>query len=146
MQVAGNIILAALMDHSVQLWLETQRYWFRIPAGSVCHHGCAYTVLQTVQMPWVRNVVYGTVNYKEPWIVLTSGFLLSRYRHDCAKSDVKQYSLCWRYSFNCMASGLGLQHSDTVTMLAVRHFPRNKKYRQIKSCKTNVVDSTLYWL
>ena len=52
MQAAGNIILAALMDHSVQLWLETQRYWFRIPAGSdVCHQGCAYTVLQTVQMP-----------------------------------------------------------------------------------------------
>ena len=34
-----------------------------------------------------------------------------------------------------MASDLGLQHPDTVTMLAVRQFSQSKKYRKIKSCK-----------
>ena len=37
------------------------------PAGSnVCHRGCAYTVLQTVQRPGLRSVVDGTMNYRGP--------------------------------------------------------------------------------
>ena len=32
----------------------------------VCHRGCTYTVLQTVQRPGVYSAVYGTVDYKEP--------------------------------------------------------------------------------
>ena len=31
-----------------------------------CHHGCAYTVLQTIQRPGVHSAAYGTVHYKEP--------------------------------------------------------------------------------
>ena len=53
---------SATMAHSVQLWLETQRYWFRISAESdVFHRGCrpTYPVLQTFQMPGVFSVVYG---------------------------------------------------------------------------------------
>ena len=39
----------------------------RIPAGSdICHRGCAYVVLQTVQTSGVCSVVYGHVHYKEP--------------------------------------------------------------------------------
>ena len=47
------------------------------------------------------SAAYGTVHYKEPLqsfeirvghIDPASGFLLSRYFHDCAESDVKQYS------------------------------------------------------
>ena len=55
------------MAHLVQLWLENQRYWFRILAGSdVCHRGCANTVLQTFQRPGVRSVVYVIKHYEEP--------------------------------------------------------------------------------
>ena len=76
-------------------------YQVRIPVGpDICHRGCAYTVLQTVQRHGVYSAAYGTVHYKEPSksfeiIVGHSpalGFLLSRYCHDCAGSDVKQYS------------------------------------------------------
>ena len=53
--------------HSIRLWLKTQRYWARIPAGSdIYHWGCAYTVLQTVPRYGVCSAVYGTVHYKEP--------------------------------------------------------------------------------
>ena len=61
---ADNIVLAP-MTHSVQLWLEAQRYWVRIPAGSnVCHRSCEYMykVFQTVQRPGLCSVVYGTVH------------------------------------------------------------------------------------
>ena len=56
------------MAHSVRLWLEAQRYWVRVPAGSdVYHRSCAYTVLLTVRRP-------GSVfSYKLRYIV---GFLL----------------------------------------------------------------------
>ena len=74
----------------------------RIPIGTdICHRGCAYTVLQTVQMHGVYNAVYGTVHYKEPLESVeirvghnpsVAGFSLSQYCHDCAESDVKQYS------------------------------------------------------
>ena len=38
----------------------------RIPVGpDICHRGCAYTVLQTVQRHGVYIAVYGTVYYKE---------------------------------------------------------------------------------
>ena len=46
---------------------KLMNYWVRILVGSnVCHRGCAYTVLQTVQRHGVRSDVYDTVHYKEP--------------------------------------------------------------------------------
>ena len=56
---------------NIWLWLlpETQRlaFWVRIPTVSdVCHRGCAYTVLKTVQRPEVCSAVCGTVHCKEP--------------------------------------------------------------------------------
>ena len=47
----------APMAHSYRLGLVTI---------SFCHRGCAYTVLQTVQMHGVYSPSYGTVHYKEP--------------------------------------------------------------------------------
>ena len=39
----------------------------RVPVRSViCHQGCAYTVIQTVQRPGVFSVVFGTLHCKEP--------------------------------------------------------------------------------
>ena len=72
-----------------------------------CHRGCAYTVLQTVERPGVYSAVYGTVHYKEPLksfeikVGHSSGFghPLSRYCHDCAESDVKQYSYILKMVF-----------------------------------------------
>ena len=87
------------MAHSILLWLETQSYWVQILVGSnVSHRGCAYTVLQTVQRHGVCSDVYGTMHYKEPLKLFDksralSPFLLSRYCHDCAESNVMQYSL-----------------------------------------------------
>ena len=53
--------------NSVLLWLKTQRYWVQIPVGSdVCHRGCAYTVLQTAQMPGVCSAVSSSVHFKKP--------------------------------------------------------------------------------
>ena len=66
MQAADNIILAG-PDGSFGLVLARNPN-VRIPAGSdsdVCHRGCAYTVLQTVQRPGVCIVVHGTVRYKK---------------------------------------------------------------------------------
>ena len=52
------------MAHSYRLRLVTRRYQVRIQVGpDICHRGCAYTVLQTVQR---RGVYSGTVHYKEP--------------------------------------------------------------------------------
>ena len=53
----------------------------------MCHRGCAYTLLQTVEMHGVYSAVYGDVHYKEilksfeirVGIAPASGFLLSRY-------------------------------------------------------------------
>ena len=54
------------MAHSILLWPETQSYWVQILVGSdVCHRGCAYTVLQTVERYGVCSDVYGTVHYKK---------------------------------------------------------------------------------
>ena len=37
------------------------------PVGmDICHCGCAYTVLQTVQRHGVYSDAYGTLHYKEP--------------------------------------------------------------------------------
>ena len=59
-------VLQAMMAHSVRLLLETQRYWARIMAGlDVCHGGCAYTKIQTVQRPGVCRV-YGALHCQEP--------------------------------------------------------------------------------
>ena len=39
----------------------------QIPVGpDICHRGCAYTVLQTVEMHGVYSAAYGTVHHKEP--------------------------------------------------------------------------------
>ena len=55
------------MAHSYRLGLVTWGYQGRIPVGmDICHRGCAYTVLQTVQRHGVCSDAYGTVHYKEP--------------------------------------------------------------------------------
>ena len=55
------------MAHSYRLRLVTWRYQARIPvAPDICHSGCAYIVLQTVQRHGVYSAAYGTVHYKEP--------------------------------------------------------------------------------
>ena len=55
------------MAHSCRLGLVNLWYQVRIPDGTdICHRGCAYTVLQTVQRHRVYNAAYGTVHYKEP--------------------------------------------------------------------------------
>ena len=55
------------MAHSYRLGLVAWRYQIRISVGpDICHRGCIYTVLQTVQRPGVYSAVYGTVHYKEP--------------------------------------------------------------------------------
>ena len=54
------------MTHSYRLGLVTWGYQVRIPGGTdICHRGCAYTVLQTVQRYGVYNDAYGTVHFKE---------------------------------------------------------------------------------
>ena len=107
----------ARMAHSVRLWLETRRYWARIPVGSDgCYRGCAYTVLRTVQKTGVCSALYGAVYYqawyyKEPFKSYDKcprhspdlGFFLSRYCHDRAESDVKQYSLTVYFSRYCVS-------------------------------------------
>ena len=72
------------MAHSVRLWLQTQSYWARIPAGE----GAVHTVIQTVQRPGVCGAVYGAEHYKEQ--LKSFDNIPSRYCHDCAESDVKQ--------------------------------------------------------
>ena len=43
------------------------RYQVQIPVGpDLCHRGCAYTVLQTVQRPEVYSSAYGNVHFKKP--------------------------------------------------------------------------------
>ena len=55
------------MAHSYRLGRVIWWYQVRIPVGQdICHRGCAYTVLQTVQRPGVYSAAYGTVHYKEP--------------------------------------------------------------------------------
>ena len=57
----------ARMAHSYRLGLVTWEYQVQIPVGTdICHHGCAYTVLQTVQRHGVYSDSSGTVHYKEP--------------------------------------------------------------------------------
>ena len=57
----------APMAHSYRLGPVTWRYQVRIPIGpDICHRGCAYTVLQTVQMPVVYCEGNGTMHYREP--------------------------------------------------------------------------------
>ena len=49
------------------LGFVTWRYQARIPIEpDICHRGCAYTVLQTVQRHGVYSAAYSTVHYKEP--------------------------------------------------------------------------------
>ena len=55
------------MAHSYRLGLVTWGCHVRIPVETdICHRGCAYTVLQTVQRHGVYSAAYGTVQYKEP--------------------------------------------------------------------------------
>ena len=75
----SSVYSTAPMAHSIRLWLEIQRYWVRIPTGSdVYYRGCSYTVLQTVQMPWVCSVVYSTVHCKEPFKLFDKSWAYSR--------------------------------------------------------------------
>ena len=54
------------MAHSYWLGPVTWRYQVRIPVvPDICHRGCAYTVLQTVQRYGVYSAAYGTVDYKK---------------------------------------------------------------------------------
>ena len=85
------------MAHSYRLGPVTWGYQVRIPIETdICHLGYAYTVLQTVQMHEVYSAAYGAVHYEKPLksfeIRVGYSFILSRYCHDCAESDVKQYS------------------------------------------------------
>ena len=52
----------APVAHSVRLWLETQRYWVRIPAVSDVCHEVVHIQPQTVQRPTcpqnLRNCLY----------------------------------------------------------------------------------------
>ena len=55
------------MAHSYRRGLVTWRFQVWIPVGpDICHRGCAYTVLQTVQRHVMYSAAYGTVHYKEP--------------------------------------------------------------------------------
>ena len=55
------------MAHLYRLGLVTWGYQARILVGTdICHRGCAYTVLQTVQRHGVYRAAYGTVHYEEP--------------------------------------------------------------------------------
>ena len=55
------------VSHLYQLGFVTWRYQVQIPVGTdICHCGCAYTLLQTVQRPGVDSAAYDTVHYKEP--------------------------------------------------------------------------------
>ena len=64
--VTYTIIWPAPMAHSYRLGLVAWRYQIQIPVGpDICHRGCAYSVLQTVQRPGVYSAAYGTVHYKE---------------------------------------------------------------------------------
>ena len=55
------------MAQSYRLGLVIWGQRVRIPIGpDICHRGCAFTVLQTVQRPAVYSAAYGTVHYKEP--------------------------------------------------------------------------------
>ena len=57
----------APMAPSYRLGLVTWGYQIRFPVGTdICHRGCAYTELQTVQRHGVYSAAYGTVHYKEP--------------------------------------------------------------------------------
>ena len=102
----------APMAHSYRLGIVTWRYQVRIPVGpDICHRGCVYTVLQTVQKPGVYSAAYGTVLYKEPLksfeirVGHSPGFglLVMRYCHDRAESDVRQY--LYSYSHTKLTRG-----------------------------------------
>ena len=79
--------------------------------SDICHQCCVYTVLQTVQSPGVSRACYGTVHYTEQlksskrvWHSRDFGFFLSQYCHDCAESDVREYSLS-ELSFKSFSAG-----------------------------------------
>ena len=55
------------MALSYRLSHVTSKYQAWIPIGpDICHRGCAYAVLQTVQRHGVYSAAYATVHYKEP--------------------------------------------------------------------------------
>ena len=50
----------------VSTGLVTWKYQVQIPVGpDLCHRGCAYKVLQTIQRHGKGSAVYGTVHYKK---------------------------------------------------------------------------------
>ena len=124
------------MAHWYRLGLVIRRYQVRVLIDrDIYHRGCAYAVLKTVRRPGVYSAAYGTVHYKEPLksfkirvgIVPAWGFLLARYCHACAESDVKQYSPpnkhetlthCW-YNAGLHSTMLAQHHTDTGSMFCV---------------------------
>ena len=91
------------MALSYRLGLVTWRYQAQILIGlDICHRGCAYIVLQTVQRHGVYSAVYcrPTVHYKEPLKSfeirvghsLNFGISSVAILPQCAESDVKQYT------------------------------------------------------
>ena len=59
------------MSHSYRLVFVTWGYQLRLPVGPViCQRGCAYAVLQTVQIHGMYSAVYGTAHYKEPFEII----------------------------------------------------------------------------
>ena len=53
----------APMARSYRLGFVNWKYQVRIHVGTdICDRGCAYTVLQTVQMQGVYSAAYGTVH------------------------------------------------------------------------------------
>ena len=61
--IKGTVLCPIAGPDSYRLGIVTCRYQARIPVGpDIYHRGCAYTVLQTVQMHGVYSAVYGTVH------------------------------------------------------------------------------------
>ena len=70
------------MTHSVWLWFETQRLWVRIQVGwDVCHHGCAYTLPQTVQRPGVSVFHLALSNMAQRQVAFCERHVVLRERH-----------------------------------------------------------------
>ena len=97
----------APMAHSYQLGLVIWRQQVRILVGlDICHLGCVYTILQTVQRHGVYSDVYDTAHYEKPLksfkerVGHSPGFWLPSVAilPHCAESDEKQYSLLHYYT------------------------------------------------
>ena len=71
------------MPLTVQLWLDTQRYWVRIPAGyNVCHRGCAHTVHQPAPTCSIKCAVMYYVFFEVFDMIMAYSRLRSSFRRD----------------------------------------------------------------